>query len=384
MSKILNTPGDGVSNILHTPGHKDCPACATSRRTEIIAVSAKMPFAEAAPLWLHSREFQGTNPRCRFLKARTLRDLEQYLRALARFFGELPLREIHSGHLISYQQLRAEGALGPSAAERARWHLPDEARPVGPNKINQELGVLRLVLKKAGCWTAELEERYTPFAYEESDVNRALTPREQLIWLETAASRPEWRLIHHYSVLSIQSTCSHCEMRGLQIGDVNLLQRTMMVRKPNAKNRYRIRTVALSPDACASADWLMQRAKDLPPAHEQRLTDALFPLAVARNHYDFEHPMSVSGLKKLWNQVRTAARVEVTPHELRHTGLTRLAEAGTPIHVMLAQAGHMTERMQRHYITISEQAQRLAVESAFGRRPPESSRDGVRRVRSAG
>ena len=43
---------------------------------------------------------------------------------------------------------------------------------------------------------------------------------------------------------------------------------------------------------------------------------------------------------------------------LRHTALTRYAEAGTPIEIMRCYAGHISEKMTRHYVQISEAIKR--------------------------
>src|SRR5581483_3002526 len=76
--------------------------------------------------------------------------------------------------------------------------------------------------------------------------------------------------------------------------------------------------------------------------------------------------MSNSGIRKPWNEVRKAADVPwLRIHDLRHTAITRMAEAGVPIPVILSMAGHISVRMQQHYTSVSEYAKRRAVEAAF-------------------
>ncbi len=66
-----------------------------------------------------------------------------------------------------------------------------------------------------------------------------------------------------------------------------------------------------------------------------------------------------------WDDVRGEAGVPwFTPYGLRHTGCTRYAEQGMPIHTLLSMAGHMSRKTQDHYIHISEQAQRRHVNKA--------------------
>jgi hypothetical protein len=92
----------------------------------------------------------------------------------------------------------------------------------------------------------------------------------------------------------------------------------------------------------------------------------LMPFRSAPNHRDSDRPMSNSGIKKAWDQVRKAADLPwLRIHDLRHT-ITRMAEAGVPIPVILSMAGHISKRMQQHYTSVSEFARRRAVEAAFG------------------
>jgi hypothetical protein len=87
-----------------------------------------MTFAKAAELLINSRTMSPAS-RARYISPRTLSDLGQYIHALTRKFGEVPLQEIHVGLLREYQQERAETC--------------------GPNKINQELGTLVRIMRRA-------------------------------------------------------------------------------------------------------------------------------------------------------------------------------------------------------------------------------------------
>jgi integrase len=69
--------------------------------------------------------------------------------------------------------------------------------------------------------------------------------------------------------------------------------------------------------------------------------------------------MSESGLKKPWDAVRRAAGLpKLRVHDLRHTGITRMAEAGVGLRVAMSFAGHMTARMQQRYEAICMAAKR--------------------------
>jgi hypothetical protein len=157
----------------------------------------------------------------------------------------------------------------------------------GPNKINQEVGLLIQVLKRAEVWSSVMEEAYEPLQYEAGEIPRALSPEEQEHLLSFASSQERWRVIYCYALVVLNTTSSSYEMRGLRLGDV------------------------------------------------------------------------CRGLVKPWNEGREDAGLPwFQINALRHTALTRYAEAGTPIEIMRAYAGHISEKMTRHYIQIGEMSKR--------------------------
>jgi integrase len=136
-----------------------------------------------------------------------------------------------------------------------------------------------------------------------------------------------------------------------------------------AKNRYRLRTMALiSPEAQCAAEKLVERARSLGASSPR---DYLFPARVVRNHFDPAHPMSETGLRKAWDEVRIAAKLPgFRPYDTRHTAITRMAEAGIRIAVIMKRAGHVSARMSDHYTHISEQAERREFERVRGSQKP--------------
>jgi integrase len=246
-----------------------------------------------------------------------------------------------------------------------REYQAERSSTCGANKINQELATLIRILKRARCWTRDLEEDYEPLQGEEADVPRAMSPEQQQHFLNVAASRQEWQFVHFYSVLALQTTASNCEMRGLQIADLNLYSGIMQVRRENAKNKYRIRTIPLYDDARWAAARLIERANSLGAVASHHY---VMPFRISRIEWNPTRPMSNSGMRKPWDEIRRAAEVPwLRIHDLRHTAITRMAEAGVPSAVILSMAGHISQRMQQHYTAVSEQAKRVAVEAAFKR-----------------
>jgi integrase len=133
-----------------------------------------------------------------------------------------------------------------------------------------------------------------------------------------------------------------------------------MVRVQSSKNKYRTRSIPLSDTARWAVDRLLERAKEAGSVNPHHY---LMPFRLSHTWHP-DQAMTVSGIKKPWDAVRKAAGlVWFTPYGLRHTSLTRYAEAGTPISVLMSMAGHVSRKMMEHYQHISEQAKRKAVQS---------------------
>ena len=305
-------------------------------------LSRSTPFATAAQMWLDSRTLAGSG-RSRYVSPRTLHDLSDYIRALNRAFGATELKKIQIGKVREYQR--------------------DRAVTCGPNKINQELNTLVRIMKRSGAWTPSLEEACEPLQSEQAEVRRAMTPQEQEHFLKIASEREEWQFVYWYSILALRTTASNCELRGLRIGDIAVDSGIIQIGPGYAKNRHRIRTIPLPDDARWALRRLLEKAQRLGASLAHHY---LMPFRTTRNVYDSARPMSNSGIKKTWNTLRIAAGLPwLRIHDLRHTAITRLAEAGAPLPVILSMAGHVSQRMQQHYTAVSEVAKQRAVVAAF-------------------
>lgn len=354
------------ANLKHTPGHIDCPACDGLTNMTIRTISGNMTFEDAFNRWIENLTIQraGVVTNARYLSERGISDLKQYARAASRFFGRIPLEKIHAGHLMTYQQARAvcdntvngEGADGKENG----W-----AAPAGANLIRKEVQVVVRLMKAAAVWDKDKMARtWRPLEVVVNDVPRALTPREQQTWLETVSRRPEWQTIYWYTIVGLETSCSSNELRGLRLGDIFLDNGTLEVRMASAKNVHRKRTIPLvSEQVVWALSKLMEQARERGAREPYHY---LFPKHISANRYNPSKPMTVSGIKKPWNAVRRAAGLpDFRIYDLRHTAITRMAEAGVPIPVMLDFAGHISLAMQRHYTHISMNAKRRWAATAF-------------------
>lgn len=357
MGTIHTQSGEQVA---HTFGHIDCPACERARAVTLSRILPSSLFAEAAAIWLDARSATASS-RARFLRKSTQDSYRHYIESLDLFFGNLRLEQIHVGHLRQYQEARIAGAPPFIRKRRPNKNVVAGPCPAAPKKVNQELSILKMILRRAQCWTQELDEFYEPYREEINDVPRALSPEEQQRWLAVARSRQDWWLVYWYSVLAFETSLSTNELRALRIGDVNLHHGILNVANEGAKNRYRARTIPL---VSAEARWVMEqllaRAKDLGAASPLHY---IFPFRDKKAPHDPTRPMSVSGIKRWWNEVRTASGLKwFRPYDTRHTAITRWAEGGMNPSDIMALAGHVSQRMMMHYTHISQQAKRRALE----------------------
>ena len=127
----------------------------------------------------------------------------------------------------------------------------------------------------------------------------------------------------------------------------------------DTKNKYRVREVPLNPDALVAAKALLDMARS----------------RCGKSTYD----PTRHGLwpKTAWTEMCTAAGIkQLRPYDLRHHGLTKLAEKN-PEQVVLKIAGHVSPQMLRRiYRHVRLDALRDAVDSisSVNRAHPQSKK----------
>ena len=359
-------------------------------------ISPDLQFSTAFEVWISHRTIQtpDTQAAAQYLTESTHRDYRNAANALSKFFGKFRLDKINTGHLMEYQNLRATNSSNPKGMWRCLrngvalqgehetreaaeawakskggdWQFAQTLweRPAGANCIRKEIGLLIRILRSARLWGQDEEDTFQRLRPAESDTVRAMTPEEQHRFLGVAGSREEWRLIYQYTIVALQTTASTNELRALRLGNILLgADRIIQIPRSGAKNKYRMRSIPImTDDAVWALQGLISRAREMgatAPSHY------LFPFQASRGTYDPTRPMSSSGLKKPWDAVRRAAGMpQLRIYDLRHTGITRMAEAGVPIRVIMNFAGHMTAKMQQHYEAISMSSKRGWGEQVWG------------------
>ena len=327
---------------------------------------AELSFAEAFERWIGMRIVNasvaggGGLHDVRYLSAETERTYREYAWALDIFFRKLPLREIHDGHVRTYQAKRAACA--------GAW-----VREAGQNRIGQEVKLLLRILRSAGVWGEDLEEAFDPLPHVDSDKQRVLEPEQQVHLLKVMRTREEWFWIHDYAVVALQTCSDTHELRQIRLGDINYRSSTLRIGPESSKNKFRNRTIPLeTPEVREALQGLELRARKFGAEHGSHF---LMPFGAGKQRRGFSvlKPMSKWGLKLPWTKIREHAGLPwLRPYDLRHTAITRMAERGVPIATIMSFAGHISLRMQQHYTTISMEAKRAAAASVWSDMPGSS------------
>jgi integrase len=258
-------------------------------------------------------------------------------------------------HLRQYQQQR-------------RKHVSYVMKqPVTARTVNYELDLLRGVLKYAGCWTPELETEYQPLPELKSKVGKAATVQQLARIIKTAKTNESWEIALYAAAAAIGSGCRGGEIRTLQLRDIHLKAKHVVIRRESAKNRSE-----RHPRLTAVADWglrnLLERARSLGATEPEHyllpfnMRKSRIHSKITKQKWDVTRPM-VTWVKS-WRKLMGACGMKgFRFHDLRHTFRTLGAQAGVPLEVMMAQVGHMDRQTSLEYVHIQqsalERAQRL-------------------------
>lgn len=342
-----------------------------------IEVTSETTFERAVEIWLSARISGSRESRrlARYVRKNTENAYVRQTKALRLFFEGMRLADIRLDHIVRYQNGRLAGEAPFMVYKKPQDARPrivncvelpakgKTAAPVKPAQVNQEIAMLIRILKWARLWTEETADLYQPLLEEESDTRRALTPEEQERWLATAHSHPRWHLVYWYSLLLFDTAMRTNEIRSLRLSDIDLRSRVITISPEGAKTRSSIRTIPIgTSDAFWALEQLVRRAAGLGSKEHFHY---LFPFRDNRFRWYPEKQAAQQLLKRQWEEVRAASGLTwFRPYDTRHTAITRLAEAGVSISVIMKRAGHLSERMTGHYTHVSDQRQIQAAQAA--------------------
>lgn len=135
-----------------------------------------------------------------------------------------------------------------------------------------------------------------------------------------------------------------CEVLGLRLGDIRVADRTLFIAEGKGGHQ---RVIPISnPFFAAVGDYLHNER----PSTSKR--DRVFVTLKGPRRGE---AMTADGVDKILQAARQRAGLaKATCHQLRHTCLTRLREAGMQLEAVQAQAGHVSIESTRIYLHLTD------------------------------
>jgi integrase len=224
----------------------------------------------------------------------------------------------------------------------------------GNRTVNMDVGVLRQVLKRFGHWR-RLEDHVQMLSEAKAPVGRALTPDEQKRLFEKATTNPEWEHVYCAAVLAANTSMRGVEIKHLRRRDVDVEKSVLYIRKSKNESSHRI--LPLNGPAKAAIERMLARADSLGHTEPDHY---LWP---ASQWHRFDPTQPASKWDTAWRTLRDAAGLPgLRFHDLRHTVITELLEAGEADHVVESISGHLSRRMLEHYSHIRIDAKKRALD----------------------
>jgi integrase len=228
------------------------------------------------------------------------------------------------------------------------------AEGVGNRTVNMEVDCLARAIGRQWreSWpkVKRLEENH--------EAGRALSTEEENRLLAVAAANRS-PLILPFVRIALLTGMRSGEIRALRVGQLDW--KTRFLRVGRAKTRAGTgREIPMNADLAETLAgqiaWLKRKfeTEPQPDWHLFPFSNRVRPIDPTR---------AATTIKTAWESVRKTASVDCRFHDLRHTALTKMAEAGVPESTMLALVGHMSRAMLERYSHIRMAAKREAVEA---------------------
>jgi integrase len=296
-------------------------------------------FSAASEIWLRTK-IAHLSPRSVIIEQANLKHINPC-------FGKMLLCDIAADDIARYQAKRLE--------ERA-----------APKTVNLEVGTLRAILRKNRLW-ASIQPDVRMLRVRE-DVGRAISRDEEDALLDACRASRSRSL--YPAVLTALNTCMrYSELRLLRWEQVNLNSCTLIVGKSKTESSSS-RLLPLNDRAVAILAFWSSLFPLREPSH------FVFPAERygasgdgATVVYASDPTRPIGRWKEAWESAKIRAGVSCRFHDLRHTGCTRMLEAGVPFSVIATIMGwsaSTTVRMARRYGHIGQAAQRQAVNALRG------------------
>ena len=294
-------------------------------------------FAVVAESWLKTKA-PTLAPRSVLIEKLNLKHLNP-------IFGQRLLCDISADDIVAYQaERRKEGA--------------------APKTINLEIGTLRAILRKHRLW-ANVQPDVKMLRVAD-DVGRAIDGEEEKSLLE-ACRTSRSRSLYPAVVMALNTCMRYSELRLLRWKQVDLIGNGLMVGKSKTdagEGRFiPLNSRVVSILASWGADFPDRRPEHYVfPSERYGAAGDTFSACV----YKTDPTQPIGRWKEAWEAAKQRSGVRCRFHDLRHTGCTRMLEAGVPLAVVAELMGWSAStaiRMAKRYGHIGQNARRQAMET---------------------
>lgn len=271
------------------------------------------------------------------------------------------------------------------ARDIARYQQKRIDADASPKTVNLEIGTLRAILKRFGHW-ARLQPNVNMLATRD-DIGRAITPEEESALIQ-ACGKSRSRSLVPFVTLAIETGARYGVIRTLQWGCVDFENRCLKWGKDKTAAGTG-RVIPLSQRAMAALSFWATHFPERKPEHY------VFPAErygaagdeFCAKAYNVDPSKPIGSIKEAWEAAKLRAgrilkgeteeadpKEKIAPlvcrfHDLRHTAVSRMLNAGIPIAKVAKIAGWSPAtmvRMAARYGHFSLNDLRGAVESISG------------------
>jgi len=272
------------------------------------------------------------------------------------------------------------------ARDIARYQQKRLADGASPKTVNLEIGTLRAILKRHGQWARlQPDVRMLP---TRDDVGRAITAEEERALLK-ACSLSRSRSLLPFVTLAIETGARFGVIRTLQWGNVSFANRCVQFGKDKTPSGTG-RIIPLNPRAMATLSFWANHFPERQPEHyvfpkerygaagdkfepKSYQTNPTVPIGDVKEAWEAAKLRAAKILRGLPEENGEAKAVErqIEPlicrfHDLRHTAVSRMLDAGVPIAKVAKIVGWSAAtmvRMAARYGHFALEELRSAVES---------------------
>jgi integrase len=246
------------------------------------------------------------------------------------------------------------------ALDITRYQQKRVDEDASPKTVNLEIGTLRAILKRSGHW-ARLQPNVKMLATQD-DVGRAITPEEEAALLQ-ACGKSRSRSLVPFVTLAIETGARFGVIRTLQWGSVDFDNRCLRWGKDKTASGTG-RIVPLNQRAMAALGFWATHFPERKAEHYVFPTERYGAAGdkFCAKAYDSDPTKPIGSIKEAWEAAKLrAARIlkgepdsttKIAPlpcrfHDLRHTAVSRMLNAGVPIAKVAKIVGWSTATMVR-------------------------------------